>query len=447
MPLHLVSSSSNPMTVTNPQHRLVIGTAGHIDHGKSTLVRVLTGTDPDRLPEEQARGMTIDLGFAFWEHGIAFVDVPGHERFVKNMVAGATGIDAALLVVAADDGVMPQTREHYAILSLLGVHRGIVAITKTSLADPVWLEMVIDDVRTMLARGTLSDASILSVDSLTQQGIPELRIALQQLAESIPAKSSSVAFSLAVDRVFTKPGFGAVVTGTVSGGELKVGDTIEIQPKNLTVRVRGIQSQNIARERVGSGERAAINITGIDRDSVERGDRLCEPGVFTATTEIDVQVSAMGDEPIKHRSRVRFHSGTAEIIGRLDFLNQTFLQPGESTFARFQAETPFVTQFHERFVIRRYSPAGTIGGGIVLNPNPLHRLRSSENIEWLPLRLPTLKQSQYLQAAVAETEPSAATIARLSIALSLPKAVLLQHIIQAKIENVLLEGETRVLRV
>ncbi len=414
------------------ERRVVIGTAGHIDHGKSTLVRALTGIDPDRLPEEQERGMTIDIGFAFWKYGIAFIDVPGHERFIKNMVAGVTGIDAALLVVAADDGVMPQTIEHYTILNLLGITRGVVAITKSDSKDADWIAMIEDDVRKLLASGSLKNAQIIIVDSISGTGLNELSEALIQLAATIPAHELDAPALLSIDRVFVKTGFGVVITGTVASGQIKVGDELQLLPQNIPVRIRGIQSQNEARESVVAGERAALNLAGIDRQEVLRGNRLCQPGVFSVTSAFDVLLEACTDHPIRHRSRVRMHIGTTEAIGRIDLLEAATLSIGESPrFARFQSEEPIIAAFRERFVIRRYSPMETVGGGIVLNPMPLTRLRHETNFERLSALLSDSGEDRLI-AAISETEPKAATISRLAIALS-KKPVAIEAMLRTQI--------------
>jgi len=399
--------------------RIIIGTAGHIDHGKSTLVRALTGIDPDRLPEEQERGMTIDLGFAFWKYGIAFIDVPGHERFIKNMVAGATGIDAALLVVAADDGIMPQTIEHHTILNLLGITRGIVAVTKIDGKDPDWVALVVEDVKKMLAGGSLAGSPVLAVDSVSGKGVPEFAEALGQLAQDIPERVIESPALLSIDRVFVKTGFGVVVTGTVVSGKISIGDELQLLPQKSTVRIRGIQSQNTTRDSVGAGERAALNLAGVDRETVVRGNRLCHPGVFVPTNAFDVLLTVCSEQPIKHRSRVRMHIGTAEVIGRLDLLDTTvFSKSDKAGYARFQSEEAVVAGFNERFVVRRYSPAETIGGGIVLNPMPLNRLRQEGNRE----RLECLRQSNdelQVIAAIRECEPKSVSTTRIAVALSM----------------------------
>ncbi|MCX7835733.1 MAG: selenocysteine-specific translation elongation factor [bacterium] len=349
-----------------PNKTIVIGTAGHIDHGKSTLVRAITGTDPDRLPEEKARGMTIDLGFAFWEEHFAFVDVPGHEKFIKNMVAGAYGIDAVLFVIAADDGIMPQTREHYDIIHLLGIQKGVVAITKSDLVDSSWLDLVKEEVASFLKTGSLKDAPIIEVDSITHRGIDQLKDELKKLLQLKDTNNDHLPFQLPIDRVFVKQGFGVVVTGTIVQGTIKVGDTLELLPTGKRVRVRGIQSKLKNLEVAYSSMRAALNITGIESTEVERGYRLCQVDVWKPTKIFDVRLSTLNNYPLKNRTRVRLHIGTAELIGRLTFLDEQ----KESNFiiARFHSETNTVVNYRERFIIRSYSPIQTVGGGVVLVP-------------------------------------------------------------------------------
>src|SRR5213594_1064948 len=339
------------------RRHVVVGTSGHIDHGKTSLVKALTGTDTDRLPEEKARGITIDLGFAFLEEPdgltIEVVDVPGHERFVKNMLAGVGGIDLAMLVIAADEGVMPQTREHLAICSLLHIRTGLVVLTKTDTVESDWIELVRDDVAT-LVRGTfLEGAPVVPVSAKTGAGLDELRATLRRLAATVPARGTDQLPRLPIDRVFTIKGFGTVVTGTLAAGALGVDDRVEVFPRGLVAKIRGLQAHGHAVERSVAGQRTAVNLQGLERAAVERGDVIGMAGTLSATTLADVVLEILHDapRPLKSRDRVRLHAGTSEIMARALLLEGAELAPG-------------------RFVIRSYSPIVTIGGGTLLDTDP-----------------------------------------------------------------------------
>jgi selenocysteine-specific elongation factor len=355
---------------------VVVGTAGHIDHGKTSLVKALTGTDTDRLPEEKARGITIDLGFAFLEEPegltIEIVDVPGHERFIKNMLAGVGGIDLAMLVIAADEGVMPQTREHLAICSLLRIKRGLIALTKTDLVEADWLELVREDLAT-LTRGTfLEGAPIVPVSSRTGQGLNELRAALRELAAAAPSRASDQLPRLPIDRVFTIKGFGTVVTGTLMAGRLRVDDRVEVFPASLQAKVRGLQTHGHAVTDASAGQRTAVNLQGVERTAVDRGNVLGLAGTLVPSVLMDGTLELLADapRPLKTRDRVRFHAGTSEIMARVLLLETPELAPGKSAFARFRLEAPLVALPGDRFVIRSYSPMVTIGGGTLLDIAP-----------------------------------------------------------------------------
>ncbi len=355
---------------------VVVGTAGHIDHGKTSLVKALTGTDTDRLPEEKARGITIDLGFAFLEEPggatIEIVDVPGHERFVKNMLAGVGGIDLVMLVIAADEGVMPQTREHLAICSLLRIKSGLVALTKTDLADPDWIELVRDDVRSLLAPTFLGGCPIVPVSVKTGTGLEELRAALAELARSVPAKSTDQTPRLPIDRVFTVRGFGTVVTGTLTAGVLSVDDRLEVYPRGVGSKVRGLQVHGRAVERASAGQRTAVNLQAVERAAVERGDVVAPPGGLLPTILADATLELLEDapRPLKKRDRVRFHVGTQEVMARVLLVDREQLEPGQVSYGRFRLEAPIVALPGDRFVIRSYSPIITIGGGTLLDIAP-----------------------------------------------------------------------------
>ena len=355
---------------------VVVGTAGHIDHGKTSLVKALTGTDTDRLPEEKARGITIDLGFAFLEEPdglvIEIVDVPGHERFVKNMLAGAGGIDLALLVVAADEGVMPQTREHLAICQLLRIRSGLVVLSKADLAEPEWIELVRDDVRRALAPTFLAGCPIVPASVKTGAGLPELRAALADLARAVPAKDPDRTARLPIDRVFTVKGFGTVVTGTLVAGRFAVDDKVEVYPRGVQSKVRGLQVHGHAVPQATAGQRTAVNLQGVERAAIERGDVLAPAGALVPTLLLDGTLELLEDapRPVKTRDRVRFHVGTQEVMARVLPVDRPELAPGGSCHARFRLEAPVVALPGDRFVVRSYSPIVTIGGGTVLDIAP-----------------------------------------------------------------------------
>ena len=355
---------------------VVVGTAGHIDHGKTSLVKALTGIDTDRLPEEKARGITIDLGFAFLEEPdgltIEIVDVPGHERFVRNMLAGVGGIDLAMLVIAADEGVMPQTREHLAICSLLHIKTGLVALTKADLVEADWLDLVKDDV-TGLVRGTfLEGAPMLGVSAKTGEGLDELRAALRALAVAVPARAADQLSRLPIDRVFTVKGFGTVVTGTLMTGRFVVDDRVEVYPRSVQAKVRGLQTHGHPVSEARAGQRTAINLQGLERAAVARGDVVGPPGALVASVLVDGTLELLPDapRPLKSRDRIRFHAGTSEIMARVLLLDRAELSPGERAFARFRMEASLVALPGDRFVIRSYSPIVTIGGGTLLDIDP-----------------------------------------------------------------------------
>ena len=363
---------------------VVIGTAGHIDHGKTSLVKALTGTDTDRLKEEKERGITIELGFAelvLGEVRAGVVDVPGHERFVKNMLAGAGGIDLVMLIVAADEGVMPQTREHLAICRLLGVKTGLVALTKTDMVEPEWVELVMDDIRDFVKGAFLEGRPIIPVSSHTGEGLENLKSALGEIAEAAPAKSEAGIFRIPVDRVFTMRGFGVVVTGTLFSGSVALGERVEILPGGLRARVRGLQAHGESVKKSTAGLRTAVNLQGVERGEVFRGDIVGRPGELKPTYMLDVHLEHLPDAPraLKTRDRIRFHAGTVEVMGRISLIGRDALEPGERAFAQMRLEAPVVVLPRDRFVIRSYSPLVTIGGGEILDvmPRKHRRLRSS----------------------------------------------------------------------
>jgi selenocysteine-specific elongation factor len=359
----------------------VIGTAGHIDHGKSALVKALTGTDPDRLVEEQRRGMTIDLGFAHFDlpdgRRVGIVDVPGHERLIRNMLAGATGIDLVLFVVAADEGIMPQTREHLDILRFLPVHSGIVVLNKIDLTpDPAWLALVREDLASLTRGSILEHAPIVEVSARTGQGVDALKTSIQRALHDVPSRVVDAAVRLPIDRAFTMAGFGTVVTGTLWTGRIAAGMTLELLPRDRSVRVRGVQSHGAQRDQAEAGARVAVNLAGIEKDELDRGDVLATPGVFVPTTRLNVRTRLLPDAPrLPHGARVRMYLGASEVIGRVALAGRAGLEPGQEAAAQLRLDRPLVADAGDPFVLRRFSPMATIGGGVVLDAHPPVRRR------------------------------------------------------------------------
>jgi selenocysteine-specific elongation factor len=356
---------------------VVIGTAGHIDHGKSSLVLALTGTDPDRLQEEKARGITIDLGFAHTfenQCALSFVDVPGHERFVRNMLAGVGGMDLVMLHVAADESVMPQTREHFEICRLLQVPAGIVVITKSDLADPATLDVVRLEIEALVAKSFLQNAPVLAVSARSGDGLPELRRTLAGLAAAVRVRPSEGPPRLPIDRVFSIKGFGTVVTGTLITGQLRVDDEVVLQPSGRTVKIRGLQVHGAPRSEAVAGQRVAVNLSGVDAAALARGETLAGAGAVTVSRHADVAIELLPSaKPLRHGTRIRFHQGTRELLGRVALPDAPEIRPGTSGFARLHLERPAVLVRHDRFILRAYSPLATIAGGAVLDPLPPRR--------------------------------------------------------------------------
>jgi selenocysteine-specific elongation factor len=366
----------------------VIGTAGHVDHGKSTLVEALTGTHPDRLKEEREREMTIDLGFAWLTlptgEEIGIVDVPGHRDFIENMLAGVGGIDAALFVIAADEGVMPQTREHLAILDLLQISAGVVALTKVDLMDdPGWLDLVEEDIRGVLAGTVLASAPIVRVSARTKTGLTDLLSALGLCLSDRPPRPDLGQPRLPIDRVFTIAGFGTVVTGTLSDGHLQVGDEVQLLPSGLRGRVRGLQTHKRKEDTARPGSRTAVNISGVDVSQVKRGEVVTHPGDYASTRRLDVRFRLLWDAsgPMEHNAEVKLFAGAAEILARLRLLGSEILQPGEEGWLQLELAEPVVAVRGDRYILRRPSPGETLGGGVVVDPNPKGRhKRFSEEV-------------------------------------------------------------------
>ncbi len=392
----------------------VIGTAGHVDHGKSTLVHRLTNIDPDRLAEEQAREMTIDLGFA-WFHlpngeMVGIVDVPGHRDFIENMLAGVGGIQAVMLVIAADEGVMPQTREHLAILDLLGIESGLVALTKTDLVkDPEWLELVVQDIEEVLNNTSLQQAPIVPVSAHTGGGIPALVDQLSQILTETPANKDYNHPHLAIDRVFTISGFGTIVTGTLLGGTLQVGADIEIQPTSLRGRIRGLQSYKQQVEVALPGSRVAVNITGIEKSAIERGHVLTTPHQQRATILTDVYFRHLPDasRSLRHNAEIKFFVGAAETTARARLLNTEQLLPGEEGWLQVRLAQSLAITRGDRFIVRYPSPPETIGGGVIVNPHPGRRWKrfQPQIIEQLELQMQGTPADRITQVAHHSVEP------------------------------------------
>lgn len=378
--------------VTSSQEQyIIVGTAGHVDHGKTVLVRALTGVDTDRLKEEKERGISIELGFAplVLPSGrrVGLVDVPGHERFIRHMLAGVAGIDLVLMVVAADEGVMPQTREHLDILNLLQVKRGLVAITKIDLVDEEWLALVEEDVRQAVKGSVLEGAPMVPVSAVTGEGLERLLATLDTLVADTPARESVGPARLPIDRVFTIAGFGTVVTGTLWSGSLKVGEIISVYPAGKSVRIRSLQVHGEPVETAYAGQRVAVNLAGVQVNEVERGQVLAEPESLKPSLRLgaDLYLLASSRRPLAHGARVRFHLGTSEILARVLLLDREELVPGESALVQVHAEEPVCARRGDRFVIRSYSPIHTIGGGTVLDPSARRYRRREEVVKALEI--------------------------------------------------------------
>ncbi|RNC28943.1 MAG: Selenocysteine-specific elongation factor [Candidatus Dichloromethanomonas elyunquensis] len=368
------------------QDYLLVGTAGHVDHGKTQLIQALTGISTDRLKEEKERGISIELGFAHFDlpggKRVGIVDVPGHERFIRQMLAGASGMDVVLLVIAADEGVMPQTQEHIDILDLLEIKNGIVVITKLDIVDEEWLLLVEQDIRENIKGSFLEKAPVCKVSSVTGEGIPELIQTIKEVLEKSQGRRTDLPARMPIDRVFTIQGFGTVVTGTLHSGFLQKGQEVAVEPGGYVTKVRNIQVHSNTVTEVLAGQRAAINIAGLEVKDIKRGMNVVSPGRFTIGNILDVQLMNLPKEQrtIKQRQRIHFYLGTTECIGRIHLLNQKELSPGETCFAQIILEESVLAAFGDRFVVRYYSPVATIGGGAVLGVAPSKRKRFREEI-------------------------------------------------------------------
>jgi selenocysteine-specific elongation factor len=388
---------------------VVAGTAGHIDHGKSALVEALTGTNPDRLEEEKRRGITIDLGFAFLDLGsvrLGFVDVPGHERFVRNMLAGASGIDLVLFVVAADESIKPQTREHFDICRLLGIPRGIIAITKSDKVSSDLLDTVRLEIEEFVRGSFLESAPIIAVSAHSGAGIQELKQELLRVAEAASARDEKRHFRLPIDRVFAMKGFGTVVTGTLVAGALSVEDEVQIYPTRKRARARGLHSGGKQIERAVAGQRTAANLAGIERDEISRGMVLAAPGIFEPTARLDASVTLLASaRPLQNRARVHLHQGTAESVAEITVLSrEAALSPGETEFAQLKLDAPVLVLPGDRFILRQLSPVVTIGGGTVLDTRPARHRRRDDGVKAF---LQTLARGNKEDTLLALTNSSA----------------------------------------
>lgn len=360
---------------------VILGTAGHIDHGKSSLVKALTGIDPDRLKEEKERGITIDLGFADLTYPedltVGIVDVPGHERLIRNMLAGAGGIDLVLLVIAADEGIMPQSREHLSICNLLKIKSGLIAITKTDLAEKDWLDLVIDEVRDFVKGTFLEGAEIVPLSSKTGFNLELLKEKIKEAALRVKPKPMKEVFRLPIDRVFTLKGFGTVVTGTLISGSISLDEPVEILPSGLISRVRGLHSHGHAIQKAYAGQRVAINLQGVDKEALMRGDVAITPKTITPTRTIDARIELLDNvPPLKSKSLVHLHISTSETIARVILYDREELKPKDSCFCQLRLSGPVIALSGDRFILRRFSPVITIGGGTVLDPSPSRRKRT-----------------------------------------------------------------------
>lgn len=364
---------------------IIIGTAGHIDHGKTTLIKSLTGINTDRLKEEQNRGISIDLGFSHFdidEQKFGIIDVPGHEKFLKNMLAGVAGMDFVMLIVSADEGVMPQTREHLDILNIIGIKKGIVVVTKIDNVDEDYIELVEDDIRDSVKGTFLEDAPIVLVDSISKRGIPNLIETIKNMSEEVEGKNEKAPARMYIDRIFTVKGFGNVVTGTLVEGTIRVDDELMLYPDEQRVKVRGIQVHSEKSDIAYAGQRVAINLSGIDKEKIQRGDTLAEPNTMTTSMMIDCKISILENatRDLEHWDRVRVYHGAKELLGRVVPLDGKAIKRGEEAYAQIRLEEVFACKTGDKIVIRTYSPMETIGGGVVLEPNAKKHSLANEDI-------------------------------------------------------------------
>lgn len=426
-------------------NNIIIGTAGHVDHGKTSLIRALTGIDTDRLQEEKKRGITIELGFAYLDlpdgRKAGIVDVPGHEKFIKNMLAGAGGIDLVMLIVAADEGVMPQTAEHLGILSMLDLHRGIIVVTKADMVEPDWLSMICDDIRERVAGTFLENAPMCRVSAYTGQGIPELRELLFRMIAESEDKNEELPFRIPVDRVFSVEGFGTVITGTMIEGMLTDGQEAMIYPSGQMAKARNIQVHSADAERAYAGQRTAVNLAGIKKDEVQRGDVLAPAGSMLVSRMVDVRLSLLPDtgRTVKNNSRLHFYHGAREALCKVVLLDCEELKAGESGYAQLRFEEDIAVKPHDRYVVRFYSPLETIGGGVVLDPCPHKHKRDEETVKLLQIREKGTP-SERLEVSIAENSRYFGTVDFAAL-----QAGILPGVLQAALDG--LTGEEKIVRI
>lgn len=388
---------------------IILGTAGHIDHGKSSLVKALTGVDPDRLKEEKERGITIDIGFADISYpaddlSVGIVDVPGHEKLISNMLAGAGGIDIVLMVIAADEGIMPQSREHLAICNLLKIQSGLIALTKADLVEKEWIDLVADELRGFVKGTFLEGAPIIPVSSKTALNLETLKGAIRELALRVTPKTAGGLFRLPIDRVFSLKGFGTVVTGTALSGSISVDDMLEILPLNIATKVRGLHSHGKMINTAYAGQRVAINLQSVEKEDLSRGDVAVTPASFSPTKSIDAHIELLRDAPpVKNKSLVHYYAGTAETIARVILYGKEELRAGENCYCQFRLQDPVVAVSGDRYIIRRFSPLETLGGGEVLNPSPQRRRRRDGIHDLEVLHAGTLEQKISMKIEKAGT--------------------------------------------
>lgn len=420
---------------------IIIGTAGHIDHGKTTLIKALTGRDTDRLKEEKERGITIELGFTYFDlpsgKRAGIVDVPGHERFIKSMLAGVTGIDIALLVIAADEGIMPQTKEHLDILDMLGLKSGIVVLTKCGTVDDEWKEIVIEDIRENLEGTFLENADIVSVDSVSRYGIDDLIEKIDRLSDEVEDRKIFGNPRLPVDRVFTVGGFGTVVTGTLISGRFGIGDVVQVYPGDTAGKVRSLQVHGQQVEEAYAGQRVAVNISGIKKSDVRRGDIVALEGSMKPTMMLDVKLRLLKDSQriIENRTRVRLYIGSKEVLCRAVLLDKDKLTPGEECFAQLRLEESIVASKDDRFIIRFYSPMITIGGGVILDANPAKKKRFDvDQIEALEIK-EAGDFSDVIEDLVRKKSSEFLTMKDLSVLTSSTQGELGEYVESLKLQN------------
>lgn len=420
---------------------VIIGTAGHVDHGKTCLIKSLTGIDTDRLKEEKKRGITIELGFAYLDFNegqrVGIVDVPGHEKFVRNMLAGAGGMDMVMLVVAADEGIMPQTVEHLDILSILGIKKGVIVITKTDLVEPEFLELVQDDIEELVQGTFLEGAPILPVSVYEEQGLDELKKVLKEMCDSLPERSDAGFFRLPIDRVFILKGFGTVVTGTLMEGKIKKDQNIVLYPENQPVKVRSIQVHSKDAETAFAGQRVAVNIPDRKKEEILRGDVLATTQSLYPTRMLDVKVEVLKhtERVIKHGSRVHIYHGTKELLGKVVLMNKDELKAGESAYAQLRLEEEIVARKGDHFVLRFYSPVETIGGGVILDACPRKHRKNERDIQSVYRMKESGTQEEMLELAVMEHKGCFYSLKELGMKCSLDRSQIKNNVKKLEAEK------------